>query len=306
MNKQRCFLLFILIFTFLLSGCSTKQEENTAEAVREVQWPSSDAQIHMRREYALGAEAARYASEFEDVTIVHAKIDDTPIYEVYHPDGKNMPLLIFLHEQGNSKEEMLEMALTYARASFYCVLIDLPGYGEHASEETIQEVESIVRATSEIDLLLDYYRFSPTTDSTRFALWGVSMGGSSAYHYAAYGKRTPSLLLICSAEANFAHLTDTGSITADREQPATWDNATMRNYCAEHDPLNHLEKLACIPAVILHGTEDTVIHVESIRELEAKLRPYGHARFLFLEGVGHATAPYMMPYATAMLNQYLR
>lgn len=306
MKKQKLFLLVVLILAFVLSGCSTNQRKKATESVREQQWPSSDAQIHIRRDYALGTEANAYAEEFKDITLSHAKIDDTPIYEVYHSDGKNMPILIFLHEQGNSKEELLEIALTYAQTGFYCVLIDLPGYGEHASDETIQEVESIVNATAEIDLLLDYYRFSPTADSTKFALWGVSMGGSAAYHYAAYGKKTPTLLLICSAEADFARLTDTGSIADGKEQPATWDAKTMLNYCEENNPMNQLEKLAYIPAVIVHGNEDTVINVESIRELEAKLSSYGHARFLFLEGVGHETVPYMMSYASAMLNQYLR
>lgn len=306
MKKQKRFLLVILTLAFALCGCSANQQKTGTELVREVQWPSSDAQIHIRREYALGPETDAYAEEFEGITLSHAKIDDTPIYEVYRSDGKNMPILVFLHEQGNSKEELLEIALTYAQTGFYCLLIDLPGYGEHASNKTIQEVESIVNATIEIDLLLDYYRFSPIADSTKFALWGVSMGGSVAYHYAAYGNKTPMLLLICSAEADFTHLTDTGSIINGKEQAATWDAKTMLNYCEKNNPMNCLEKLAGIPAFIVHGNEDTVISVASIHELEVKLSSYGHARFLFLEDVGHETVPYMMPYANAMLNQYLR
>lgn len=306
MKKRRRFLFAILILVFVLSGCSTNQGENATEPVREVQWPSSDAQVHIRREYALGTEANRYAEEHKDMTFSHAKIDHIPIYEVYRSGGKNMPILIFLHEQGNSKEEWLEIALTYAQTGCYCVLIDLPGYGERSSTEIIQEVESIVNTTAEIDLLLDYYRLSPTADSTKFALWGVSMGGSAAYHYVAYGKKTPTLLLICSAEADFARLTDTGSILDGKEQPATWDAKTMMNYCEENNPMNHLEKLACIPAVILHGDADTIVNIESVRELEAQLSPYGYAQFLFLEDVGHETVPYMISYANAMLNQYLR
>lgn len=306
MKKQLSFLLIVFSLVFVLGGCSTDKGKSATELVREVQWPSSDAQIHIRKDYTLGTEANKYAVEFKDITLSHAKIDDTPIYEVYHSDGENMPMLFFLHEQGNSKEELLEVALTYAQTGYYCVLIDLPGYGEHISNETIQEVESIVNSTAEIDLLLDYYRLSPTADSAKFALWGVSMGGSAVYHYAAFGKNVPTLLLICSAEADFTRLTDTGSILNGKEQAATWDTGTMQNYCEENNPMNRLDRLACIPAFIVQGNDDTVIEAESIREFEAKLSSYGYARFLFLEDVGHETVPYMMSYANAMLNQYLR
>lgn len=300
-------ILFIAFqLMFLLVGCSNSKVETATELIKEVQWPSSDASIHTRRDYTLNTEINAYAEEFQNLTISHAKIDDTPIYEVYPSDGKNMPMLILLHEQGNSKDELLEIALPYAQSGYFCILMDLPGYGEHVSSEAIHEVESIVDATAEIDLLLEYYRFSPAADSTKFALWGVSMGGSAAYHYAAYGEKEPRLLLICSAEADFTHLTSTGSVMNGKDQDATWTTMELLNYCEANNPMNGLERLVDIPAFIVHGNEDTIIDVGSIHELEDMLSPYGCAQFLFLDEVGHETVPYMLSYASAMLNQYLR
>lgn len=305
-SKMHSVIPFLLALLLLLGGCAVQQEERTTELLSEIQWPSSDAQVHTRRDYSLSAAVDAYTQEFPGISITHARMDDTPIYEVYRTDGKNMPLLFFLHEQGNRKDEFLEVAATYAQSGYFCVLMDLPGYGERTSNETIQAVESIVTSSAEIDLLLEYYRFSPLADSGKFALWGVSMGGSAAYHYAAYGQHTPALLLICSAEADLTRLTDTGSITSGQEQAPTWSSQELLQYCETNNPLNQLDHLGTIPAFIVHGCKDTIILVDSIRELEGILSPYGCARFLFLEEAGHDTVPSMLSYASAMLNQYLR
>lgn len=305
-SKAQSVILILLALLILLGGCTAQTEERTTELLSEIQWPSSDAQVHTRRDYSLSTEVEAFMQAFPGISIAHARIDETPIYEVYRTDGKNMPLLIFLHEQGNRKEEFLEVASTYAQSGYFCVLMDLPGYGERTSDETIQAVESIVTSSAEIDLLLEYYRFSPLANSSRFALWGVSMGGSAAYHYAAYGQHDPALMLICSAQADLTRLTNTGSITSGKEHAPTWSAQELLQYCEANNPLNRLERLATIPAFIVHGCKDTVIPVDPVRELEGVLSPYGCARFLFLEDAGHDTVPSMLAYASAMLNQYLR
>lgn len=295
----------LLLACLLLTGCAS-QTAPVEEAVVETQWPSSDAQIHTRRELPVTDAARAYAAKYPQVKFDHAAVDDITLYEVYLSGAKNAPMVIFLHEQGTHKDEFLEIAAPYAQAGYFCVLMDLPGHGERVTEEPIQAIEALVMASTDVELLLEYYRFSPLADVSRFAFFGISMGGSVAYHYTAWGRRTPSLLLVCGAAADFGMLNGQGSIQNGKEQPMTWDMDTYKAYCETHNPITKLDRLGAVPVFAVHGCQDKVVPQQLARDLEASLSSYGNARFLFVEQGGHEVTLYMLPHVGAMLNQYLK
>lgn len=295
----------LLMSCLLLAGCSS-QTAPEKEAVVETQWPSSDAQVHTRKELPLTDAIRSSARQHPSIQFRHVMLDEIALYEMYPADAGNAPLVIFLHEQGVSKDQFIEIAVTYAQAGYFCVLMDLPGYGECRTPRTIQAVESVVLATADVDLLLEYYRLSPLTDSSRFALFGVSMGGSVAYHYAAFGRKTPSLLLVCSTTADFDHLRNQGSITDGKEGPVTWDDAAFQAYIQEHAPMSRMDRLGAVPVFAVHGEMDSVVPRELAQSLADALAPYGNARFLFVEQAGHEATKYLLPHMGALLNQYLK
>lgn len=295
----------LLLSCLLLAGCSCQTAPEEA-AVVETQWPSSDAKVHTRREMPLPDSAQAQAQQHPLIQFRHVMLDEVALYELYPTGARNAPLVIFFHEQGVRKDQFMEIAVTYAQAGYFCVLMDLPGYGERRTEQTIQAVESVVMATADVDLLLEYYRLSPLTDSRRFALFGVSMGGSVAYHYAAFGKKTPSLLLVCSTTADFDHLRHQGSVTDGKEGPVTWDEAAYHAYSQEHAPMSRMDRLGAVPVFAVHGELDTVVPPTLAHSLADALAPYGNARFLFVEQAGHEATKYLLPHMGALLNQYLK
>lgn len=304
MNKNVCLLLLLTLTLMLLCSCQFMQTE-APSAHTETQWPSSDVQIHTRKDFPLTHVAQSQSSQFPLLTYTHAALDDVYLYEIYNPQYTNAPLVIFLHEQGVSKDEYLELASSCAQAGYFCVLMDLPGHGERASAQAIQAIEAVITASAEVDLLLEYYRFSRYADSSRFGLYGVSMGGSVAYHYAAFGKKEPAVLLVCSAAADFTELHEKGSLLNGKELPSTWDKSTFQAFCEPHNPINNMEALQLTPIFAVYGNQDQIVSIPQIQALAEDLVPFGNARFMFIEHANHEVSNYMLPHVIPTLGQYL-
>ena len=302
--KHMLLLLFLLL-SLLLAGCS-QQQEPPLTPIAEFQWPASDTQIHTYQEYPLTETANTYADIHPNLHFSHVFLDDVSLYEISPVTGSNAPLIIFLHEQGALKDEYLELACNCAQCGYFCVLMDLPGHGERTSSQAIEAIEAITQGSTDIDLLLDYYRLSHFADSHNFALLGVSMGGSVAYHYAVFGKQTPSVLLVSSATADFVDLHDKGSIIQGKEHSPTWDKETFLSYCSTRNPINHLDRLRQMPIVAMYGLQDTIVNIQKIHTLADNLSASGNAHFMFIDQADHEVTQYLFPYVTSTLNQFLK
>lgn len=297
--------ILMVILLFILCGCSQQQKADVAPVV-ESQWPSSDKQIHTYKEFPLTSDESNVAAEYPQLVFAHVALDDVFLYEIRPEAAINAPMAIFLHEQGTNKDECLEMAFSCAQAGYFCVLMDLPGHGERLSTQTLQAIEVVTEGSADIDLILEFYRLSRYADSSRFGLLGISMGGSVAYHYAAFGEKMPALLLVCSAEADFAELYDKGSLVQGKEQPSTWDAETFRAYCKTCNPMDHLDRLCEIPMLSIYGSQDSVVNIDSIHSLAERMSAAGKARFMFLEHENHEVTKYLQPYILPMLGQCLK
>lgn len=172
-----CLMMFAMMF--VLAACSEMDQQDHREEAAVIHWPASDTSIHTAQSGTLPRAAQSLLAANADLSINWKRIDGITLYEIYPTDAVNLPAVFLLHEHGASKDQYLPEAVTYAQSGYFCILMDLIGYGERPDANAVESIEAAVMATADIDLLLEYYRLSPYADSNHFALYGQSMGGSA-------------------------------------------------------------------------------------------------------------------------------
>ena len=298
--------VFLFLCLILLCSCSGgKKEEPKVETIAVRSWAASDSSVHS---VTLLPMTARKPSAEEGLTIQHKSVDGITLIEIYREDARIAPIMFFLHEHGGNKEQFMEEAVVYAQAGFYCVLFDLYGYGERAVHEVTESIEAAVKATADIDLLLEYYRLSPNADADRFVLYGQSMGGSAVWYYEAEGKKTPLAVVVCSAASDFSLLSDMGTVRNGIVQGPYWEENRFTEYCKIHNPIAQISRIAQIPALVYQGMRDDAIPPEETREFEKKLLDIGadNITFVYDRDGGHDVTSAFRNRILPFLKQYVR
>lgn len=292
--KKKCFVLLMAFLLVALSGCATRVTQENQGAtdhdttVTTEQWAASDNTIHSVSLLPQSDVSKKLSTSDNEILVQHKLIDDVPVYELFPKDARLMPIMLFLHEHEGSKEQFLDEAILYAQAGYFCVLFDLYGYGERITNEPVESIEAAVRATADIDLLLEYYRLSPYVEHTKFVLYGHSMGGSAVWYYCAFGRKKPQAVVVCSAAADFTKIEDMGSVVNGESQAPSWDALAYRTYCQEHNPIEHYNNFIDIPMLIYQGMKDPVVLPDLTKDFEAmvsKVNP--NATFIYDENGGH-------------------
>ena len=286
--KKVNYAILILVTILALSGCMSKQGNSSSN-----EWLAADGSIHTITTLELSREELELQKNNQDTKLKHLSIDDITIIEVNDNQEQNQPLLFLFHEQGGKKEDMLQLSVQFAESGFFCVLMDLPGYGERKRKETIESLEASVLATEDIDLVCDYYRLQPGVDVDTLVLLGISMGGSAVYHYAAFGKRNPTAIVVACTSPDYTTIEDMGSITNGREGEPSWSEKKFEEYTSDHNPITQLDKLS-IPSILsFNGLEDDVIPITGSQELETELASRGKRDmdFIYQGGASHEMTP---------------
>ena len=286
--KRLIFLALLVTAALALTACAARREAPEQTPVEE-DWLAPDRSVHTALNLPLDERALRFQRDDPDLTIERLRLDDVHALSVALPGQKLQPLLILLHEQGADKEELLEDCVRFARLGWHCVLPDLPGHGESSADTVMNSLECCVRADDVLDLIIAYYRLSPAVDTGHTALLGVSMGGSAAYHYAAFGQYPLAALCCLISGADYTLLHDTGGVLAGKECPSAWSDAEFAAYAAEHNPLARAERLVTVPLFSWNAERDPLVPAASARVLEDRYREYSQApfRFVFDEGTAH-------------------
>lgn len=300
--------ILLVICAVVLSACTTAmQGQDAAINAVEREWAASDTSIHRFCSLPLTDMETKAASINEDLVIQHCSIDDITLIEIYRSDSKSAPLMFFLHEHEGQKEQFLEEAITYAQSGFFCVLLDLYGYGERYTSEPVESIQAAVMATSDINIALEYYRLSPFANSDQFVLYGQSMGGSAIWHYAAYGRKQPQAIVVCSAAADFTQIEDMGSVLNGKGQSPVWNEEQYSEYCRSHNPVAQLEKIAHIPMLVYQGMLDKTISPSVTQSLEKQLAAFDSAQFTFIydDDGGHDTTVMFLSRIMPFLRQHV-
>ena len=283
--------------------------EGTAEKKSEVSWVSKqDKKQHKTAVYSLGATAQALRDELsEEVVIEHKRVDDVYIYEMYQGGEKDKKILFFLHGQASRKEEFLNEMLGYAERGYYCVTMDLPGYGERLTDKPMMSLQITEQASEDLDFLLDYYEACAIADTGQFAIIGLSQGGSTAYLYAAYGKRTPKAIVVGSSTPDFTFFKDNTCIANGKTVDAVWDEKQIKDFIRQKNPVNQIEKFYTLPIMSGNSIDDPIVTYKGSEAFELKLKDKNkYMRFYYFDGEKHNVSKAYMQNIPQFLQQYLK
>ena len=200
--------------------------------------------------------------------------------------------VILLHGHGGRKEDHLPICERFCAAGFRCIVLDLPGQGEHPALYGTFGLREAPLVEKVLDDASSRFAFQP---SPAF-LFGVSQGGAVALQTAA---RNPTKWAAVASIATFSSL-DRPVLRSAQEITPGWLHfccpaaatsvscgARLRAgfWPADIRPANAAAKLT-MPVVIGHGDQDPYIGIDQGREIFAAL-PCSVKRFRVVEGADH-------------------
>lgn len=184
--------------------------------------------------------------------------------------NENGTTLVLLHGRRGRKEDNLPIAVRFAAAGFRCLLLDLPGHGDHPHPIATFGPQEATLPLSALQEAAERFAF-PTRPA---GLWGMSMGGSVAVHAAAHDPSAWDALVIV---ASFDHLAP----VIQRQSAHLLGRTLGPPFFATLQPLFKAQtsialdsirpvalapRITC-PTLIAHGDDDPLIPISAARNL---------------------------------------
>lgn len=193
------------------------------------------------------------------------------------PWGEERGTIVLLHGHGGRKEDHLPICERFCAAGFRCLILDLPGHGEHPDRRASfghREADLVVEV---LDDCATRFGFPPGPVS----LFGVSQGGAIALRCAA---RHDDRFAAVASVASFAGLDETLAAAARELHPLLRPVAPLSSQAvglatllrggfhpSAIRPLDDAAKIR-IPTLIVHGREDRMIPPCDARRIHQALR----------------------------------
>ena len=204
------------------------------------------------------------------------------------PWGVIKGTLVLLHGHNGCKEDHLPVAERFCAAGFRCLLVDLPGHGQHPEPFACFGVHESALPREVLHAAARQFRFTPGP----VGLFGVSQGGAIVLQAAARGDESwfavaelssfASLDRVIGHQAReyFGFLAPVakGVVTGLVHHRAGYVPAQVR-------PVDAASRLS-IPVLIGHGDADAFVTPEQARELFQAV-PSTRKQFLNIPGAGH-------------------
>ncbi|MGH4124758.1 MAG: alpha/beta hydrolase family protein [Clostridium sp.] len=255
-----------------------EQQNQQEEAQKPEQKPHSPK---LQFNKALGIEAQKITNENPDIVVNKLLVDDVPFYEIYKKDNSVKPLIIMIHFATGSKESVVWNALDFAYKGFYCVVPDAYAHGERVNNPAIRMTQIEVFTSDECNSLIDFYSSNKKVDISKLGIIGYSLGGSSAYHYAAYGKYKPKAIASYGSTPYWEQLVDIGGIpmmtysVVSGNGQTTDSQDTVNKYLINNSPFKNYANMKNMTVVMFNGEKDTVIPPEGAKKLYDALKSLG-------------------------------
>lgn len=194
--------------------------------------------------------------------------------------------VVLLHGIASGKEAMLPTAVWIAKHGGIAWVPDLRGHGRSGGKYCTYGL----RESSDIVSLIDSIKHK-TPKTMNLAVWGNSMGGSTALHTAAKDHR----INLCISESAFSSLHRIASEFLDRKigyhipwmEPWAMVYAQeMANFDANKvDGAKALEHIEC-PVLLMHGTADAAVNIDHGKTIKEHIQ-HRHQRYIEFVGATH-------------------
>lgn len=208
------------------------------------------------------------------------------------PWGSLNGTVVLLHGHGGRKEDHLPICERFCAAGYRCIVLDLPGQGEHPAAFGTFGVKEAPLVERLFDEAAARFAFAPSPAY----LFGISQGGAIALQTAA---RNPGKWQAVASLATFCSLDRPVQNSAFHRTPACVRFSSPLFACsvecgarlragfwpADVRPVDAAAKLR-IPVFIGHGEWDTFIGIDQGREIFAAI-PASRKQFRMVEGADH-------------------
>jgi dienelactone hydrolase len=226
--------------------------------------------------------------EREKLTLAGWDPDEpVPAYAYHKKGAKNMPVVIFLHGMGGSKEQSASRLQELARQGIFVLAIDAHLHGERKVPGIFPQGKSLgslgtdyaiwVHQTSishtarDVSKIIDALSARGDLDTSRIGVGGISMGSSTCMVLAWKEPRISAVVGLIGAVDFWSDVTKTPS---GKEQDAKRAalSPRVRQLVNSLDPLPHKKAVAPKALFLANGAKDA-IDIESIKSFVKDLGP---------------------------------
>ena len=229
----------------------------------------------------LVATPAQYGVDYERMEFKAA--DGTGLFAWYLPArGEPQATVLYLHGNAENISTHFANVAWMPAAGFNVLALDYRGYGASQGKPTLHGVQL------DIDAAMRALLARADVDPTRLFIFGQSLGGALAIHYAANSKLRAHLRAVV-VDSPFS---DYRLITREKlaSTPLTWAFQWLPSITVNNDysPQASVKALSPIPLLLIHGDHDGIVPVDhSHRLYEGAAQP---KEIWVLPGVGHIQA----------------
>src|SRR5205823_5929815 len=250
--------------------------------------------------------------------------EPVPAYVYYKKGNKAMPVVMFMHGLGGSKDSNVGRMQEWASKGLFVVAIDAHLHGERkipgifpqgktlgrlGTDYAIWVHQSAVSHTArDVSKIIDALSARSDVDLSRIGVAGVSMGSSTCLVLACKEPRISVVVGLIGAVDFWYDVTKT---PPGKEQDAKRDGLSLRvrQLVNSIDPQGRLTAVAPKALFLANGARDQ-IDIESIKKFVKDLRPYYTAypdrlRLLEEPKTGHTVTERMWSEGTRWLVRHL-
>lgn len=250
--------------------------------------------------------------------------EPVPAYLYYKKGNKGMPVVIFLHGMGGSKEQYPERMREWAAKGLFVVAIDAHLHGERKVPGIFPQGKSlgglgtdyaiwvhqssIAHTARDVSKVIDALSARSDVDLSRIGVAGVSMGASTCMVLAWKEPRISVIVAMIGAVDFWYDVTKT---PPGKEQDAKRAalSPRVRQLVDSIDPLKRKTAIAPKALLLANGAKDA-IDIESIKKFAKDLRPSyeaypGRLELLQEPKTGHTVTQRMWTEASRWLVLHL-
>ena len=228
----------------------------------------------------------------KNLTYMNTQLGDISMLEAYKDDGKEKPLLLFLHGLGDDKESIIDALSAFAEAGYHAVGVDAFDQGDRYSRfSSVDTWAAVLITVGDIDPIVEYYQTVENVDADRFVLGGFSMGAVEATAYLESGSYRPAAVLaFCGMCQYDAWQTWQQSNLAYGWMSSWWGTVWSypenqeRTYTGEKyesilsmDISNNLASFRDVPILFCIGTSDQYFNSSNIQYVANLIKGSGNA-----------------------------
>jgi dienelactone hydrolase len=211
--------------------------------------------------------------------------ESVPAYLYYKKGNKSMPVVIFMHGMGGSKEGDAERMRELARKGLFVVAIDahlhgerkvpgiVPGSGRLGTDYAVWFHQSSVAHTArDVSRIIDSLSARSDVDLSRIGVAGISMGSSTCMVLA---WREPRISVIAGLIGAVDFWSDMTKTPPGKEQDAKRKalSPRVRELVGSLDPNVRKKAIAPKALFLANGELDDGIAIETVRKFVKELRP---------------------------------